>query len=175
MEYLPIRSWKINIEPTLNQSTWTINQTNNTNNNGPSNNTNNRNISIVVPNIHGLGEKFKKICKNKGIQAHSKGTNTVKTLLMVPKDKDPILQKSGTIYKFKCPHINCPEEYIGKSGRTLGGRVKEHLRAPPPIPQHSNTTGHPFSTDCFTIVHRTPHGNTRNIRRPCSSGLLTLH
>ena len=49
---------------------------------------------------------------------------------MAPKDRDNKLQKSEVIYKFKCPHINCPKEYIGESGRTIGDRVKEHLRAP---------------------------------------------
>ena len=68
-------------------------------------------------------------------------------ILMAPKVKEHKLQKSGIIYKFKCPHINCPEEYIGESGRPLGDRVKEHLRAPSPIHQHSNTTGHPVSPD----------------------------
>ena len=81
------------------------------NNNGNNTTTNNRNISIVVPYTHGLGERFKKSCRNKGMQVHFKGTNTVKTLLIAPKDKDHKLQKSGIIYKFTCPHINCPEQY----------------------------------------------------------------
>ena len=55
------------------------------------------------------------------------GTNTLKTLLVEPKDKDSKLQKSGVIYNFKCPHINCPDEYIGESGRAFGDRIKEHL------------------------------------------------
>ena len=135
-----------------------------TNNNVSNNNNSNKNISIVVPYIHELGEKFKRTCKNKGIQVHFKGTNTVKTLLMASKDKNHILQKSGIIYRFKCLHIHCPEEYIGESGRTLGERVKEHLMAPSPIHQHCNTPGHPVSPGCFTIVHREPQGITRNIK-----------
>ena len=98
---------------------------------------------LVVPYIYGLSEKFKKTCKNKGIQVHFKGTNTIKTLLMAPKDRDNKHEKSGIIYKFKCPHVNCPEEHIGESGRTLGDRVKEHLRAPsphPPTKQHYRTS-----------------------------------
>ena len=75
---------------------------------------------------------------------------------MAPKDKDHKLQKSGKIYKFKCPHINFPEQYIGELGRTLGNKVKEHLKAPSPFHEHSNTTGHPVSPDYFTIVHREP-------------------
>ena len=99
-----------------------------------------------------------------GIQAHSKGTKILQTFLMAPKDRDSKLQKSGVIYKFKCMHINCPEEYIGESGRTFGDRLKEHLRAPSPFHQHSNSTGHLVSPECFTIVDMEPHGVTRNIK-----------
>ena len=67
-----------------NGQTATGNQPNNNNNNG----SNIRNISIVVPYIHGLGERFKRTCNNLGIQVHFKGTNTIKTLLMAPKDRD---------------------------------------------------------------------------------------
>ena len=94
-------------------------------NNGNNNNNNNRNISILVPCIQGIGEKFKTIFNNKGIQVHFKCTNTIKTLLMAPKDKDSKLQKSGVVYLFKCPHKNCLEEYIGESGRAFGDRSKE--------------------------------------------------
>ena len=84
---------------------------------------------------------------------------------MAPKDKDNKLQKSGVIYKYKCPHINCPDEYIGESGRTFGDRFREHLKAPSsPIHQHTSTTGHPVSPDCFSIVHRESQGLTRNIK-----------
>ena len=40
------------------------------NNNSGSNN--NKNISIVVPYIHGLGEGFKRTCNDLGIQVHFK-------------------------------------------------------------------------------------------------------
>ena len=144
----------------MNQVPWTFNLTTveltTTNNN--------KNISIVVPFMHRLGERFIRIWNNKGIQVHFKGTNIIKTLLMTLKDRDNKLQKSGVIYKFKCPHINCPGEYIGESGRTFGDRLKEHIRAPSPINQHSNSIGHLFSPDCFTIVHRESQGVTRNIK-----------
>ena len=102
--------------------------------------------------------------RSKGIQVHFKGTNTVETLLMAPQDKDQKLQKSGIIYKFKCLHIHCPEQYIGESERTLGYKVKEHLRAASLIHQHSNIVGHPINPDCFILVHREPQGNTRKIK-----------
>ena len=139
-----------------------IEPNNNTNNSRTNNN--NKNISTMVPYTHGLGERFKSTCNNKGIQVHFKGTNTIKTLLMAPKDKDDKLQKSRVIYKFKCPHINCPKEYIEESGRKSVDRLKEHLSAPSSIHQHSNTKGYPISPDCFTIIHKESQGITRNIK-----------
>ena len=71
------------------------NSSSSTNNNNTNNN--NRNITMVVPYIQGIGEKVKKVCKAKGIQLHFKGTNTLRTLLVRPKDKDPKLNKSGVL------------------------------------------------------------------------------
>ena len=36
----------------------------------------------------------------------------------------------------------CDDEYIGKSARTFEERYNEHLKAPSPIFDHDNTTGH---------------------------------
>ena len=118
---------------------------------------------MVVPYIQGLGEKFKRTCNKQGIQVCFRGTNS-KSLSMAPKYKDNKLQKSGVIYKHKCPHINCPEEYTGESGRTFADRFKEHLKAPSPIYQCTSTTGHPVSPDCFSIVHRESQGLNKNIK-----------
>ena len=65
------------------------NTSQNNNNSNQDNNPNKRNITLVVPFIPGTSEKFKKLCKAKGIQIHYKGTNTLRTMLGSPKDKDP--------------------------------------------------------------------------------------
>ena len=70
--------------------------TNNHNTNGTTDCNKQRNIFMVVPYIQGLGETFKKTCKKQGIHVHFKGTNTIKSLLMAPKDKDIKFQKSGS-------------------------------------------------------------------------------
>ena len=46
---------------------------------------NSRNITIVVSYIQGIWEKFKKVCKSKGIKVKFKCTNTLETLLVQPK------------------------------------------------------------------------------------------
>ena len=71
-----------------------------------------------------------------------------------PKGRDSKLQKSGVIYRFKCPHINCLEECIGESGRTFGDRLKDHLRASSPIHHQSHSAGPPVNLECFPIVDR---------------------
>ena len=68
----------------------------------------------MVPYMPETGEKFKKLCKNKGIQVHFKGTSTLRTLLGNPKDKDPQNSQTGIIHHYKCPQINCPSAYIGE-------------------------------------------------------------
>ena len=61
-----------------------------------------------------------------------KGGHIIKDLLVAPKDKDPLLKKSGVIYRYKCDRVDCDEEYIGESARNFKERYMEHLKAPPP-------------------------------------------
>ena len=118
----------------------------------------------IIPYIPNTSEKFKKLCKRKGIQVHFKGTNTLRTALGNPKDKDPKANQTGIIYPYQYPHINCPSTYIGESGRTLGDRVKEHFKAPSPIHLHSTTTGHPMDPNQFNIVHKEVNSHSRTIK-----------
>ena len=90
--------------------------------------------------------------------------NTIKGLLMAPKDKDHITMKSGIIYRFKCHRADCDDEYIGESSRTFGERFKEHLKAPSPICDHQNITGHDTTIDNFCIVGREDQNLIRAIK-----------
>ena len=58
--------------------------------------TNNKNFHMLVPYQQGLSERIKNTCKKYGVQVHFKGGQTIKGLLMVPKDKDPITTKVGS-------------------------------------------------------------------------------
>ena len=102
--------------------------------------------------------------KSKNIQVHFKGTNTLRTTLVNPKDKDHKSKQTGVIYQYQCPHIQCSSSYIGESGRSLGDRVKEHLKAPSPIHLHSTTTGHPLDPNQFNIIHKEVQGQSRTIK-----------
>ena len=88
---------------------------------------------------------------------------------MAPKDKDPIMTKSGVIYRYKCNGVDCDEEYIGESSRVFGERFKEHQKAPSPIFVHTNTTGHNINIDNFSIVGR----EDQNLKRAIKEALFT--
>ena len=73
-------------------------------------------------------------------------------LLVVLKDKDHATINSGVVYRFKCDRLECDEEYVEESSRTFGERFKEHLTAPSPICNHSNTTSHAKIVEKSSIV-----------------------
>ena len=72
--------------------------------------------------------------------------------------------KSGVIYRYKCGRVDCDEEYIGESSRTFGERFREHQKAPSPIYDHSNITGHQVTIDNFNIVGREDQNLSRAIK-----------
>ena len=87
---------------------------NNNNQNKPGTDTTQK-PHIIVPYHRGLSESFKKVCSKHGVQVYFKGGTTIKNLLMAPKDQDPMKNRSGVIYRFKCDRMECDDEYIGES------------------------------------------------------------
>ena len=125
---------------------------------------NNQRPYMVVPYAKGLSESLKNVCRKHGVQVHFKGGNTIKSFLVDPIDKDPITKKSDVIYRYKCDRVECDEEYIEESSRTLGERFKEHLKAPSPIYDHFNITGHSITIDNFSIVGMEDQNLIRSIK-----------
>ena len=119
---------------------------------------------IVVPYTQGIGESLKKICKKHGVDIYFKGGQTLKNILVSPKDKDRITSKNSVIYSYTCRSIDCGEEYIGESGRTFGERYKEHLKAPSPIFQHQVISAHETSIENFKIIGREDNSLARTIK-----------
>ena len=83
-------------------------------------------LKPCIPYYRGLSESLKKICSRHGVQVYFKGGNIIKNVLMAPKDKDPLMKKSGVIYRYRCNRVDCDEEYIGEPSRVFGERFKEH-------------------------------------------------
>ena len=89
--------------------------------------------------------------------------NRVKIKMSKPAQKKN-KKKSGVIYSYKCGRVKCDEEYIGESSRTFEERFKEHQKAPSPIFDHYNITGHSISIENFNIVGREDQNFMRAIK-----------
>ena len=156
-------TWVINMAKVKSQSPTRSANRNNNNQTGQ-NKPNNKNIYMVVPYQQGLSERIKITYKKYGVQVHFKGGQTTKGLLMAHKDKDPITNKSGVIYRYKCSEDECEEEYIGESARTIAEKFKEHQKSPSPIHDHCNTSGHKVIINKFSIIGRDDQNITRAIK-----------
>ena len=118
----------------------------------------------MVPYTKGLCESYKSICSKYASPGILQGGNTLKNLLMFPKDKDEMKKQSNIIYWYRYGRTECDGEYIEESARTFEERFKEHLKAPSPIYEHDNTTGHKTTVENFKIIGREGHGISRTIK-----------
>ena len=109
---------------------------------------------VSVPYFHGLSEAFKKIFKYIAVQVCFKGVNTLKSLLMHPKDKVPNSQKKDIVYHWECQADGCSSSYIEETSRSLGERAKEHSKSgTSAILKHYTDFHHPFpSIENFSII-----------------------
>ena len=86
--------------------------------------------SVGLPYIRGTSEKLARIFKNHGVRAYHKPFNTLRSILIHPKDNTPDHKKCGVVYEIQCPQ--CPAQYVGETARTLETRMKDHLKQKSP-------------------------------------------
>ena len=112
-------------------------------------------VFISAPYFPGLSESFKQLFKYTPVQVCFKGQNTIKSMLMHPKDKvDPSLKKD-IVYQWSCTKPNCKSSYIRETSRSLCEWVKEHSKegSNSAIYQHCSTKGHPPpNVDQFKVI-----------------------
>ena len=92
----------------------------------------NQNPYIVVPYSKGLSESMKRTCNKHGQQVYFKGGNIIRNFPVAPKDKDPMLKKSGVIYRYKCDSMECAEKYIENQPEHLERGSRNIKRPHPP-------------------------------------------
>ena len=99
---------------------------------------------VVIPDIKGLSEQYRHNLSKYRVRVFFKGTSTVTSLLMHPKDLIPDAQKTDIIYHWKCPANNCTVEYIGETNRSLKERVSDYRnKTTSAIRNHHISTKHP--------------------------------
>ena len=73
---------------------------------------------VIILYIKGLSEQYKHTLAKWIVRVFFKGTSTMMSLLIYPKDPIPDTQKIDIIYLCKCPANNCTAEYIGETNRS---------------------------------------------------------
>ena len=113
-----------------------------------------------------LNESFKKIFKYMPVQVCFKGVNTLKSMLMHPKDKISSDQKKDLVYHWKCKADGCNSSYIGETSRALSKRVKEHSKSTTSaILKHCKDFHHLLpSIEDFNIIDKEPSQVTREAK-----------
>ena len=122
---------------------------------------------VSVPYFPGLSESFKTIFRDTPVEICFKGKNTLKSMLMHPKDPIPKDTKKDVIYKWTCTAPGCNTSYIGETGRTIAERAKEHGKASTncAIYEHCNRFDHPLPTvEQFALLGQEPSQVTREAK-----------
>ncbi|KAK2174117.1 hypothetical protein NP493_827g00018 [Ridgeia piscesae] len=101
----------------------------------PSMNNNPRRPMLGLPYVAGLSEQLGRIYKSRNIHIYYKLVNTLRSMVVHPKDKTPKEHRCGTIYNITCDTDSSIE---------IQKRFKEHtnLDKPTGVGDHCRATGH---------------------------------
>ena len=81
---------------------------------------------VILPYVKGVTEGISRILNKHRVSTAVKPKQTIRNMLVHPKDKVDKLDKSEIVYKIPCK--SCDQVYIGETGRKFGTRMKEHLK-----------------------------------------------
>jgi hypothetical protein len=127
--------------------------------------TNKKNYPVGLPYITGLSENLQRLFSNHGVNTYHKPSNTIRSLLVKPKDKLPKESQCGVVYHIPCP--DCKKEYIGETARTLDIRFKEHTArkySNSPLKEHMEATGHKCSMQNVKVIEKEDNWFRRRVK-----------
>jgi hypothetical protein len=131
----------------------------------PDGDTPSRSAPVGLTYIQGLSERLDRTYRKYGVKIYHKPENTLRSLLVKPKDKDTPCQKSNAIYHITCG--GCTADYIGETGRSVGVRFGEHLdtkKSNSAVSEHINKYRHAFPVDNVKILTSEDHSLKRRVK-----------
>ncbi|XP_068724037.1 uncharacterized protein [Montipora capricornis] len=133
----------------------------------PSSGTSKKKYPVVMPYIRGFSEELRRILKGYNIPAYFKPSNTLRQLLVRPKDKMNKLQVTGTVYHIPCE--DCPASYVGETERSFKAQFMEHRRpssSTSKVSRHIHTTepGHSIDIANAEILEVEPRWFERGVK-----------
>ena len=120
-------------------------------------------ISIPLPYVSTISHQLQRVFKRYGVTAYHKPTNTIRSMIVRPKDSTETTRKTGVVYNIKCK--DCHQEYVGETGRTLGKRVDEHRKlASSAVHEHMSSTGHRIDWNQVKVIDTEPIEHRRRTK-----------
>ena len=95
---------------------------------------------LNLPYIGGVTEPISRLIRKTGVAAHAKPHTTIRSILVVPKDKDHPQDKCGAVYQLTCH--DCEASYIGKTELALKHILKEYQKDSSPVGHHMGYNKH---------------------------------
>ena len=120
---------------------------------------------IGLPYVKGLSENLQRLFHTNNIGTYHKPFNTLRSLLVKPKDATPLEQQCGLVYHIKCQ--NCHHNYIGETSRNMGIRFKEHTTRKgtvSAVKEHLEDSQHSCSLKNVKILDREDDWHRRKIK-----------
>ena len=91
-----------------------------------------RKCMVTLPYVRGLSEQLARTFGKYGCRVVHKPQNTLRQLLVAPKDPAKKEESTGVVYRITCEgsgeNTPCEASYIGETARSLKARAAEHRR-----------------------------------------------
>ena len=116
---------------------------------------------VVLPYMKGVTEQLKRVFTKQSIATSVKAHETIRNVLLHPKNKIEKEDQTRVVYKIGCN--NCSSVYIGETGRKLSTRMNEHKTNVQELPTASQTRS--SRNDSTSIKHKSAicnHANHEN-------------
>ena len=127
-----------------------------------------RHVWVTLTYLSGLSESICRVLSQLAIQVNFHPFQTLRQELVHPKDPVPMSRRKGVVYSIPC--AECPQTYIGQTGRSLDHRLREHNRAlkngdvtASAIAEHVFLANHQVDLCKATMIDVHPHLQTRCI------------
>ena len=130
---------------------------------------------ITLPFISGITEPICRLVRKAGVAAHVRPHQTIRRMLVAPKDKDEMNKKCDTVYHLRC--ADCPAEYVGESGKSLRTRISQHTRPDSrPVGEHLSEYSHKLDKEATKVLEQESRYFQRGVReaifiRACAPSL----
>ena len=121
--------------------------------------------TVGLPYMHGTSEALARVFKAHGVGTYHRPINTIRSILVHPKDKTPDAQKCGLVYQVECPE--CPLTYIGETDSMLATRMKDQLNLRNPLTavgEHCTHEHHTITKDSVRVLVREDSWLKRKVR-----------